>query len=157
VPVLERVISMHDTSEWTNADFENLSWHDCSFHGFRLEEREHGTAEVEFDIDFIVEWLCHDDKSFEFRVAPATLTFHDVFGLRMELDYAAVTAGMTPFTIAAIEREKIEYPNGHVSFRWRLPINWPSGLITFEGSGFTQVLRRPPIVIASQGLQPHER
>jgi hypothetical protein len=148
---------MIDKSEWTSADFENLSWHDCHVYGFRLEEREHGTAEVEFDIDFIVEWLCHDDRSFEFRVAPATLTFHDVFGLRVELDYATVGAGMTPFSIAGIEREDMKYPGGHVAFRWRLPINWPSGVIAFESSGFTQVLRRVPILVGRQALLPHER
>jgi hypothetical protein len=152
---------MHDKSEWTSADFDTLSWHDCSVYGFRLEQRPehegHGTADLALDIDFIVEWLCHDDRTFQFRVAPATLTFHDVFGLRIELDYASVSAGMTPFTVAAIEREEFSHVTGHRSFRWRLPINWPSGVIAFEASGFTQVLRRAPILVDRQALLPHER
>ncbi len=152
---------MPDKSEWTSADFETLSWHDCSIHGFRLEQRddqrEFGTAEIEFDIDFIVEWLCHDSAPFQFRVAPATLTFHDVFGLRVDLDYARVTAGMTPFTIAALEREELDASGGHRSFRWRLPINWPNGVIEFDSSGFTQVLRAAPILVNRQALRPHER
>lgn len=148
---------MLEKSEWTTVDFETLSWHDCHVHGFRLEQSEHGTAEVEFDIDFITEWLCPSGRPCEFRVAPATLTFHAVFGLRLELDYAAVSAGMTPFTIAGIEREDIHHPGGPSSYRWRLPVNWPSGIITFESPGFTQVLRRPPILIDRQGLLPEER
>ena len=148
---------MLDRSEWTTADFETLSWHDCQVHGFRLEEGEHGTAEVTFDIDFIVEWLCHSNRPAEFRVAPATLTFHAVFGLRIELDYAAVTAGMTPFSLSGIEREELRYPGGQSSFRWRLPISWPSGMIGFDSQGFTQVLRRAPILVDRQGLRPAER
>jgi hypothetical protein len=148
---------MLEKSHWTTADFETLSWHDCHVYGFRLEEGEHGTAEVTFDIDFIVEWLCTTDRSIEFRVAPATLTFHSVFGLRFELDYAAVSAGMTAFSIAAIEREAREHAGAQQSFRWRLPINWPSGLITFESPGFTQVLRRAPILVDRQALLPQER
>jgi hypothetical protein len=148
---------MLHTSEWTTADFGTLSWHDCSIYGFRLDEREHGTAELEFDLDFIVEWLLREDRSYEFRVAPATLTFHNIFGLRFELDYARVSAGMAPFTIAGIERDALTYPTGYASFRWRLPVNSPSGLITFESPGFTQTLRRPPILVARQALLPDER
>jgi hypothetical protein len=141
-----------DKSEWTTADFEELSWHDCHVYGFSLAEREHGTAELVFDIDFIVEWLCRDDGTCEFRVAPATLTFHSAHGLRFELDYGTPTAGMTPFSLAGIERDEVRYPTGDVTFNWRMPINWPNGLITFESPGFTQVLRRAPIVSGTQAL-----
>ena len=142
---------------WTTNDFDALSWHDCSFYGFRLEEREHGTAELEFDIDYIVEWLCAPQRQPQFRVAPATLTFHNAFGLKFEVDYAAASAGMVPFSVSGIEREMIPYPGGHSSYRWRLPINWPHGVITFESPGFTQILRRPPLVVERQALLAHER
>jgi len=148
---------MGELSRWTTDDFEALSWHDCSFYGFTLEAREHGTAELAFDLDFIVEWLCEAGHQAQFRVAPATLTFHHVFGLRFEVDYATVSAGMVPFSIAGVEREVIPYPGGHSSFRWRLPINWPNGLITFESPGFTQVLRRPPLLVERQALLTNER
>lgn len=148
---------MTENSKWTMADFESLSWHDCHVYGFGLEEREHGTAELSFDLDFIVEWLCRTDRSAEFRVAPATLTFQEVFGLRVELDYASVTAAMCPFSLDGIERESATVATGHSSFRWRLPVNWPRGLITFESPGFTQVLRQPPILVPRQALLPGER
>jgi hypothetical protein len=50
-----------------------------------------------------------------------------------------------------------DYQHSPVHFRWRLPINWPSGVITFESPGFTQSLRAAPILIDRQSLHPHER
>lgn len=147
------------TQQWTTADFDKLSWHDCHIHGFRLTQinEEQGTAELEFDIDFIVEWLCAVDGALRFRIAPATLTFHDVFGLRVELDYAKPTAGMVPFSIDGICRELLSYPPDRTSFHWRLPVNWPHGEITFDSPGFTQVLRREPDVYDAQHLTASER
>ncbi|BCT91044.1 hypothetical protein LYSHEL_00680 [Lysobacter helvus] len=138
--------------QWTADDFDALSWHDVHVHGFRIEsaDQETGTAELILDIDFLLEWRRVDDGSFEFDIAPATLQFHDVFGLRFQLDFTNPGAGMGAFSIERIEREQFEYPNGHTGWRWTLPINWPSGRITFEASGFTQRLTRAPIV--SQGL-----
>jgi hypothetical protein len=148
------------SQKWTTADFDDLSWHDCHIHGFRFGEinDERGTAELEFDIDFILEWLTQGDSTFCFRIAPATLTFHDVFGLRVEVDYATpITAGMTPFTIDGINREPLSYPTGYTTFRWRLPVSWPAGAITFDSPGFTQVLRREPVIHQGQCLTASER
>lgn len=144
---------------WTTADFDHLSWHDCHVHGFRLRnvKKEYGSADLELDIDFLLEWLLQPDRTYRFRIAPATLTFHDVFGLRVRLDYATPTAGMTPFSLAGVEREPVTYPTGFTSYRWRLPINWPSGEISFEGPGFTQVLRGEPRLNNSQCLAASER
>jgi hypothetical protein len=145
---------MTERARWTTADFDEMSWHDCRVYAFRLHEPgDFGAADVEFDIDFIVEWLCHSDRPWEFRVAPATLTFHDVFGLRVELDYAAPGAGMTPFSLAGVERQAAM----DATTSWRMVVNWPSGLITFQSPGFTQVLRREPILTGSQRLGAGER
>jgi hypothetical protein len=144
---------------WTTPDFDGLSWHDCHVHGLRLTtvQEENGTADLELDLDFIVEWLPRGDGTIQFLVAPATLTFHEMFGLRIEIDYVTPTAGMTPFSLDGIEREEVTYETGHRSFRWRLPINWPAGQITFEGPAFTQVLRREPFLVDRQSLLPAER
>lgn len=144
---------------WTTADYEDLCWHDCHVHGFHLGEihDEWGTAELVLDIDFIVEWLTEKSGTFTFRIAPATLTFHDVSGLRIELDYATPTAGMTPFSIDGIIREPRHNPTIELPSRWRIPINWPSGEITFISPGFTQVLRREPIETERQNLTARER
>ena len=144
---------------WTTPDFDHLSWHDCHVHGLRLAavQEENGTADLELDLDFIVEWAPCGDGTIQFLVAPATLTFHEVFGLRIEIDYVTPTAGMTPFSLDGIEREDITYVAGQPYFRWRLPVNWPAGQITFESRAFTQVLRREPILVDRQYLLPAER
>jgi hypothetical protein len=148
---------MFEISKLTTADFDAVSWHDCHVHGFSLEEREHGTAELSFDIDFIVEWLSHADRPFEFRVAPATLTFHAVFGLRIELDYARVSAATAPFMIDGIERDLLASTGATPAFMWRLPITFPGGLISFESRGFTQVVRSAPLLVPRQCLLAEER
>jgi len=137
---------------WTNADFEQLSWHDCCVYGLRIVEGEHGTGGLELDLDYLVEWVCHTDRRYEFRVAPATLTFHEIFRLRMLLDYAAVSAGTVPFSLDGVEREAFSYPNGHQSFRWVLKINWPGGSISFESPGFTQALTAEPVLLEAQSF-----
>jgi len=144
---------------WTTADYESLSWHDCHVHGFHLGNvnEDHGTAELDLDVDFIVEWLPQGDRSILFRVAPATLTFHDVSSMRFLLDYCEPGAGMTPFSLDRIEREPVTYGTGYTTYRWRLPVNWPAGEITFESPGFTQQLRRQPVLQNRQSLSTGER
>lgn len=90
-------------------------------------------------------------------MAPALLTFHDAADLRIQIDYATPTAGIMPFSIDGISREARVYPNGFTSYRWTIPVNWPSGSITFAATRFTQVLRRPPWVSDHQCLEPAER
>ena len=143
--------------QWTEANFDEMCWHDNHVHALRIEEGEHGTGQLTLDIDYIVEWLCPQDGNFSFRVAPATLTFHDVFALKIHVDWASVQAGMRPFSIDGIEREKREHPSGHVDWSWTIRVNWPEGFISFTGTRFTQVLRSEPIATQSQSLEPAQR
>jgi len=130
------------TTRWTEADFESLSWHDDHVHAIGMANfnEDEGTCDLVMAIDHIL------DASFP--VAPAKLTFHGVFGLRMELDYARVTAGMTPFSIGSIERE----PTAYQSFRWKIQINWPAGEITFEAPRFTMELADDGAISRDQKL-----
>jgi hypothetical protein len=89
--------------------------------------------------------------AFQFRLAPATLTFHDVFALKIELDW--IGKAITPFSISGIGREKLS----HASWAWTIGVNWPEGFITFESTGFSQTLRAPVITKAEQQLETHER
>jgi len=143
---------------WTTADFEELSWHDCAVHGLSIlkGDDEYGSGELVLDLDFIVEWLRVGEGQLRFRVAPATLTFHDVSELKIAIDYQG--AAMTPLSLHGIERGIVEQP-GATSFQgWRLELNWPfNSSITFGGSGFTQVLRREPLLIDGQQLTVAQR
>jgi len=116
---------------WTEDDFENMSWHDNHVHGFTIRSGEYGAGEIEFNIDYISEWIPCEEKSFRFLIAPALLTFRDVTNLKLNLDYKTPTAALTPFSIHQIHYDKN-------SKEWRIEINWPNGDITFDSSGYNQ-------------------
>jgi len=142
---------------WNESHFDELSWHDNHVHGFWIRAGQHGAGELILDLDFIVEWLRPGDGALRFRVAPATLTFHDVYDLVVNLDYPSVQAGIEPFSIKDIEREPYVFPGGASGFRWRIPVNWPAGSITFVGRRFTQVLRSEPVETETQHLPASQR
>ena len=144
--------------QWTTEDFEDLSWHDVHVHGFRLIENggDTSSAELLLDIDFIHEWI-KGEPYYSFVIAQASLQFHEVFDLKFSLDYAQVSAGMCPFSIAGIERELVTFPNGHTSYKWRLDVNWPVGQMEFQSRGFTQVLVGQAYTRQRQSLEPAQR
>ena len=123
-----------------------MSWHDNTVHAFRIveEEGDSGKARLILDIDHILKWCPEEPGTYSFIVAPATLTFHGVFSLRFSLDYAKPTAATTPFMIDGIER-RVEKRERYEAVLWTIPINWPSGEISFEATGFTQELRAEPV------------
>ncbi len=140
-------------THWTTSDFPELSWHDNHVHGLTIREGPHGAGELLLDLDFIVEWL-PAPEAFAFRLAPATLTFHDVTDLSISLAYGRIGAAIGPFSIAEVSRETHDFATGHLSFSWRIVVNWPEGLISFCASGFTQDLRAAPRVSTEQCLTP---
>ncbi len=142
---------------WSIDDYDAMSWHDNHVHGIRIVEGEHGAGELVVDLDYILEWITQVDERPRFRVAPATLTFHEVSDLRIALDYAKSTAAVSPFSLHAIEREKHVFSNGHTSYRWHLEINWPDGAIDFIATGFTQVLSGESVEGEGQRLEPSRR
>jgi len=145
----------NDTTVWTAADFDHLSWHDNHVHGISLHEGEHGTGELILDIDFILEWDQVQD-GFQFVIAPANLVFHEVSSLRIEIDYGTRSAAMGPFSIDGIER-RFEERERYTAQIWSMEINFPSGMIQFEAEGFTQTLRAAPRRSREQRLTNGER
>lgn len=147
--------------EWTDADFDDLSWHDNHVHGISIEREnpDHGTGVLTLDLDHILEWLPPRDPGgrFRFRIAPARLTFREVSDLRIEIDWAAPTADMTPFSIGEVSRSKLEYPNGYSSWAWTIEVNWPVGSITFHAPHFAQRTVGPVIETSEQCLGPEHR
>jgi hypothetical protein len=85
---------MTDRSLWHTEDFESLSWHDVHVHGMRFASfnESEGAADLVLDVDYILKWDREGD-AFVFTVCPAELTFHNVFRLKLELDYKTPTAG----------------------------------------------------------------
>ena len=145
-----------ERTQWTEADFDELSWHDNAVHSIRVVEGEYGSGKLVLDIDFILEWLCGESGETTFRIAPATLEFREVTHLKIALDYETPTAGLTPFTLDRIDR-RVEQRDGYEAVLWELVVNWPHGGITFEAKGFRQFVRGPVVVSAQQVLSAEER
>jgi len=151
----------------SDADFARLSWHDDTVYGLRFAvgdiARGDWRSELVLDLDHIVEWLCGQDRSVRFRVAPATLIFHDVSDLRIALDWgdsghrtALGEPQIDAITRAAFADQKICLDRPY--YRWRIGLNWPpGGSVGFGASGFTQTLRAAPVLLDQQRLPPADR
>ena len=155
------------TQPASSADFDDLSWHDNALYGLRLDigdyTRGDWRSDLVLDIDHIVEWLCAADGRVRFRVAPATLTFHDVTDLRIAVDCgdSGGQAALSVLSIDAITRERLEDQKiclDRPYYRWRIALNVPQGgKVAFGASGFTQVPRAAPVLQDEQQLSPAER
>jgi len=143
-------------TSWTDRDFDRLSWHDNHVHGLSVSEGQYGSGELALDLDFILEWKSGGPDGVQFSIAPATLTFHEVTHLELALDYLTDSASMGPFSIAGIER-RLEKRERYTATVWTIVINWPRGKISFEATGFSQVLRAAPILKDQQSLTKSER
>jgi hypothetical protein len=140
---------------WTDQDFDAMLWHDCHVHSLRLVEGQHGSGELELDIDHILEWR-QDKNEIFFLLAPATLVFHAVSGLRLSLDWSTSSAAFGPFCLAGVKRT-FEKRAHYTATLWRLLVNWPAGEIGFEATGFTQQCWGQEVFSKRQALRPEER
>ena len=140
---------------WTDAQFDEMSWHDNHVHALRIVEVSDGAGDLILDVDHIVEWI-KDGNAFNFRIVPVTLTFHDVMFLRMTLDYATPTAAFGPFMIHGIERRTEQRPR-YLAQLWKVDISWPRGEIEFEARGFTQRTLGEAVLSQGQCLSAKER
>jgi hypothetical protein len=147
--------------------FDGLAWHDNALYGLRIDvgdcERGDWHADLVLDIDHIVEWLCGADGGGRFRVAPATLTFHDATDLEIAIDCgdSGGQVALHPLSIDRITRERIRDQKiclDRPYYRWRIELNWPrAGALTFGASGFSQILRAEPSLLDQQQLSPAAR
>jgi hypothetical protein len=130
--------------KWTEADFESLSWHDNVVHGLGIRNPQEGfDFDLVFDIDHILEWIRTGD-CFSFNIAPATLTFHGVDKLTIDIEISY----KEDLEIHSIEREKVRTEYGPQKYRWKISLQSISGrnnAITFEARGFTQQLTKEPV------------
>jgi hypothetical protein len=151
-------------STHTESDFDLLSWHDSHIHGFEFRigdsDIDDWTSDLVFDIDFIVEWVCGTDMYPRFQVAPATLTFHDVTDLHIDICWGDSSFQMSLLTssIDTIERERIENQRIHLDrpyYEWRVLLcDPPAGKTTFGATGLKQELRCSSVLSDHQEL-PH--
>lgn len=143
-------------------DFDAMSWHDNIVYGlqFHVGDASQGDwlHDLSFDIDYIVEWVRDGEHGARFRVAPATLTFHDVTDLRIGVDFGDSDSlnAINNLSIANATRQAVDdtqrFPDRDY-YRYRIELNLPQGgEIAFGGRGFTQVLRAEPVLLDEQWL-----
>lgn len=153
-----------EQTTYTEADFENISWHDNAVYGFYIDRDEEWKSDLVFDIDFITDWLCGTDKTCQFMIAPATLRFHDVSDLKINIDFGDTNFRtiLNELSIDGIERERVledQLQLDRPYFRWSMHARLPcgEGKIVFGASGFTQILRQEPILCDNQKLPAGKR
>ena len=110
--------------KYTDVDFDEMSWHDCPIYSMKFDN------EVEFDLDYIMEWIRLPDGDFEYLIAPATLKFIDVTKLVVSIE--------TDF-INGLEIVNIERIN-HAE--WVIELQ--EGEIRISAPKFEQFLRKSP-------------
>lgn len=134
---------------WTDADFEAMGWHDCTVHAIAMTESgdgpEFGAAEFGLDIDYILRWVKPVDVHYRLWIVPATLVFHDVWGVKGELDAQRVL-----LELDGIERRAAVRPDGTAFTTWTLS-GHDFGL-ELVAAGYTQWLRRAPLLADLQRL-----
>ena len=153
-------------------DFDQQGWHDNLVCGMRFRspdpDRDDWRSELELDIDHIVEWIGPEgaDKHFRFRVAPATLTFHDVTDLKVAINPGSNGGqwALNQPDIDFIERQRVPVADQKICldrpyYRWRIALILPTGdgEIAFGASGYTQTLRAEPVLTDRQSLPAGSR
>jgi hypothetical protein len=127
---------------WTQADFPQLGWHDCSIYAIQLADT------VDLDIDYILKWVMEEEsRSYSFWVAPATLRFNDARNLRINIDLEIVNG----LEIAKIDQKILSQTE------YEYLIETQEGTIELIASGFTQTCRKPPVLKSQLCLSEEER
>ena len=136
---------------YSTKDFEQLSWHDAMLHGVAFDfdnDDEPWKNEITFDLDFLHEWLLQDGGTYRFAICPASLTFHAVKDLHVDLR-RAVLCGIW---IMELSREPAAggADTDPPRYLWTMELDEGSK-VRFSSSGFTQLLLSEPAV----GSRPH--
>jgi hypothetical protein len=151
----------------TEADFEQMSWHDC--HIWRLEfqvgepDEDDWTDDLVIGLDFITQWLCGADRTCSFMIAPASLVFHGVTDLRIAIEWgrSGFQTAIHHVAIDRISRELIHDQKVFLDrpyYQWKIKLNWPKdGEISFGAVGYSQTLLAEPVISTKQHLSLKER
>jgi len=152
---------------YTDAEFEELSWHDCHLFAFELRvgDPDEGdwTSDLVLTLDVITEWVCGIDGGAQFRVAPATLVFHGVTDLHLNVDWgrSGFQVSLHEISIDRIERQRIQDQKIFLDrpyYQWTIRLNWPAGSqISFGAVGFTQSLLAEPVLTENPWLSRSAR
>ena len=136
---------------WTDADFDQMNWHDNEVHAIALEPALPEPGRLLLDIDYIVQWVPPQAPSrlLSFWICPATLVFDKAWDLTTDIGLYARSFDLS---LNAIERSA---PDEHGFFEWTLAGD--GFTIGLSAPGFTQYLRRAPVHSPGFFLSVQER
>lgn len=128
---------------WTEADFDQMGWHDCNIYELRFTDNE-----LEMDIDYIFQWNEPEIESlpYSFWVAPATLVFINVRNLTFDMIFGF----RYDLAIDNLEQTLAEH-----CVSWTLITQ--NGNIQFEADGYQQYIRQKPSFQFGQTIPYLER
>ena len=135
---------------WTDADFEEMGWHDCRIHAMSIGEYDDDTvppARVLLDLDYIVTWE-RSGENFTFWVSPATLVFDRAWDIRAEV-------GPLHDLMEIADLHRLDPPDGGPDPLWH--IEGQNFDIRLRAAGFVQYFRRPPQHVRGQVLAQTDR
>jgi hypothetical protein len=138
----------------THVELDQLSWHDATVHGVRLDAE---SRELCFDLDWPYYWLEPAVEGGVHRAwtAPATLVFHNVTHLQTNLEWPidgeviGISKDAPPSTCAGGCPELSTTP-------WWL-VKGPAGFWLVAAAGFTQYVRRSPVLVTGGRLDLPQR
>jgi hypothetical protein len=142
---------------WTQDDYEEMGWHDCSIYGLIFLPEDEGTVtHLVFDIDYIFKWVTSVNLGTQifFWVSPCTLIFKDTFALTMNIDRKGGTTDMLEIADLYLVG-KVEQETNKWIYEWTIELQ--EGSINFKSSGFEQIVRQKPIFTDGQFLTLDER
>jgi hypothetical protein len=136
---------------WTDADFDQMNWHDNEVHAIALEPALPEPGRLLLDIDYIVQWVPPQPPSrlLSFWICPATLVFDPASDLTTEIDLEGFSFSLS---LESVQRSG---PGEHGIFEWTL--DGDRFTVGLHASGFTQYLRRAPVHSSRTGLTVDER
>ena len=127
-----------------------MGWHDATVYSIMLPQ---ANFTISFDIDYIFKWHRTLTEFCGWDVAPCTLEFHNVSGLKVSLDWqlpGGIMQGDT--SILDIRRQNRQISANGKFVCWDYEIDLDVGEISFNATGFEQVVRTPPTFSESQFL-----
>jgi hypothetical protein len=138
---------------WTDADFEDMGWHDCRIHAVSIGEYDDDTlppARMLLDLDYIVQWVdpVPFRQKFTFWITPATLVFEQAWDISGEL-------GPLHESLEIADLHRLDPPDGNPDPLWH--IEGQNFELRLRAPGYTQYLRQPPHHVPRQILTSSER
>jgi hypothetical protein len=139
---------------WTEADFDQMGWHDVHIHAIAFSTETH---ELLMDIDYLFAWVDPEspDPHCTFWMAPCTLIFANVHSFMAEIEWGL------GLEISGVSREDAGRPKNADYIKkdkeWKWEFDCQEGSFSFHAVGYVQITRRPPTRAKAQSFPWNER